>query len=675
MSVDISGMVLLIDVSFYKGSFEIDTDPLFLALETLLSWDHFVYLLAGTFLGLVVGLLPGFGGLAGLSMLLPFVYGMDPGHALALMVGLLAPTTTTDTFPAVLMGIPGTSASQATVMDGFPMAKRGEASRALGAAFTASLFGGVIGAIILTVAIVFARPLVLAIGFGEQLMLLLIALSLIGMLTGRNAIKGLAACGFGLLIGTIGFAPASGEDRYIFDTTYLMDGIPIVIYGLGLYAIPEIFALVRGNSTVSTVDIVPGGLWQGMRDALKNKWLILRCSAMGSFFGAIPGLGGSVIDWLTYAHAIQSCRDSSQFGKGDVRGVIAPEAANNAKEGGALIPTLLFGIPGSGSMAVLLGGFVLIGIQPGISMATTNLHLSYLIVWTIAIGNIVAVIVCFALANPISRLTRIPFGLIAPFMMVLITFAAYQASRSWGDLLALFVFGAIGISLKQFGWSRPAVLIGAFLAPQLEAAFYQTYQIYGLSFLQRPLVLVLAVVLGISLLMAVLRPGMVKAELPPPEKYRDRLPPLVIPILISCVALIAWWNVSDLSDLGALFPKAVSLGIVITCAVVIGQLALTRVPSTIFTEPRDGVASVSGLARFGMLFALVGLTGLIGLVPATTVYVTTFLQISWKRNLFLNGALGCLASIGLILLAQFMGLLYPPSLLEQFIHYPNWLSG
>ena len=641
----------------------------------MLTWDHFTFLLVGTFLGLFVGLLPGLGGLAGLSILLPFVYGMDPSHALALMIGLLAPTTTSDTFPAILMGIPGTSASQATVMDGFPMAKQGQATRALGAAFTASLTGGLIGALILTFAIVFARPLVLAVGFGEQLMLILVALSLVGMLTGRHAIKGFAACSLGLLIGSIGFAPASGEDRYIFDTIYLMDGIPIVIFGLGLYAVPEIFALVRGNATISHIELVPGGLWQGMRDTLKNKWLVIRCATLGSFFGAIPGLGGSVIDWLTYAHAIQSSRDKSEFGKGDVRGVIAPEAANNAKEGGALIPTLLFGIPGSGSMAVLLGGFVLIGIQPGISMATTNLHLSYLIIWTIAIGNIVAVIVCFALANPISRLTRVPFGLIAPFMMVLITFAAYQASRAWGDMLALFVFGALGISLKQYGWSRPAVLIGAFLAPRLEAAFYQTFQIYGFSFLERPIVQVLVVILAISLLMAILRPGMVKSKLAPPTRFVDRLPQVVLPILISGIALFAWWKVSDLSDLGSLFPELVAGGLLICCAVVIVQLALTRRPSTIFTEPRDGLTSVSGLVRFGTLFALIGLTALVGLVPAALVYVAAFLQIWWKRAVLLNIVLGCLASMALVLIAQFMGLRYPPGLLQAFVPFPYWLGG
>jgi len=652
-----------------------NTEALSLAVETLLTWDHFTYLLVGTFMGLLVGLLPGLGGLAGLSILLPFVYGMEPSHALALMIGLLAPTTTSDTFPAVLMGIPGTSASQATVMDGFPMAQKGEATRALGAAFASSLIGGLFGALILTFAIVFARPLVLAIGFGEQLMLILIALSFIGMLTGRHAIKGFAAGGLGLLIGSIGFAPISGEERFIFGSVYLMDGIPIVIFGLGLYAVPEIFALVRGNSRISEIELVKGGLLQGVKDTLKNKWLVIRCSSLGSIFGAIPGLGGSVIDWLTYAHAMQTSRDKSRFGKGDVRGVIAPEAANNAKEGGALIPTLLFGIPGSGSMAVLLGGFILIGIQPGISMATDNLHLSYLIIWTIAIGNIVAVIVCCWIANPISKLTRVPFGLIAPFMMVLITFAAFQASRAWGDLLALLIFGALGISLKQYGWSRPAVLIGAFLAPRLEASFYHTYQIYGMRFLERPVALILAVIFVISLIVAVIRPGMIKANLAPPKRYADRLPQFVLPVLIAGIAVVALCRVSGLSDLGSLFPKLVAGMVLLTTAVVIAQLALTKKPSTIFTEPRDGLSSTSGLVRFGMLFALVALTALIGLVPAALLYVAICLQVWWKRAPLRNLLLGGVASLALVILAQLMGLRYPQGLLQSYLTYPHWLGG
>src|SRR5687768_7637127 len=181
------------------------------ALVTLLSVQHLLFLMVGVMLGLLVGILPGLGGTAMLALLLPFVFGKDPGPVLAMMVGLLAVNNTSDTFPAVLMGIPGSSSSQATIIDGFPLARRGEAARALGAAFSASMIGGLFGALVLTLAIHFARPIILGVGFGEQLMLIILALSMVGMLTGASALKGLATCGFGLLLGCVGAAPATGE--------------------------------------------------------------------------------------------------------------------------------------------------------------------------------------------------------------------------------------------------------------------------------------------------------------------------------------------------------------------------------------------------------------------------------------------------------------------------------
>ncbi|MEX2643981.1 MAG: tripartite tricarboxylate transporter permease, partial [Acetobacterales bacterium] len=335
------------------------------ALANLLTIEHFLYLSLGTLLGLTVGLLPGLGGIAGLSLVLPFVFGVEPTKALALMIGLLAPTTTSDTFPAVLMGIPGTSGSQATVMDGFPLAKRGEGARALGAAFAASLAGGLFGALVLTLSVFAARPIILSIGFGEQMMLVVFALSMIGMLTGTNALKGLATCGVGLLVGSIGSAPGNGELRLAWDTTYLSDGIPLVIVGLGMFAVPEIVDLLRRHGTISQTSELGRGWMHGLRDTIRHWWIVLRCATIGVLVGALPGLGGSVVDWIAYGHVVQTSKDRSGFGSGDIRGVIAPESANNAKDGGALIPTLLFGIPGSGSMALLLGGFILIGIEPG----------------------------------------------------------------------------------------------------------------------------------------------------------------------------------------------------------------------------------------------------------------------------------------------------------------------
>lgn len=332
-------------------------DAFFQALNSLLTFSHMTFLIGGVLLGLCVGILPGLGGIVGMTILLPVIYGMDPHDAFALLIGMVAVIPTSDTFPSVMMGIPGSSASQATIMDGFPLAKKGEAARALGAAFTASLIGGLIGATVLTLIIPIARPLVLAFGSPELFMLALLGMSMVGVLSGDKPIKGILAAGIGLMIGAIGDAPAVTEYRYTFELDYLMDGIPLVIVGLGLFAFPEIIdLLIKGRAISETAELGKGWL-DGVKDALRNKFLILRCSIIGVIVGFLPGLGGSVVDWIAYGHVIQTSKDRSKFGKGDIRGVLAPESANNAKEGGGLIPTFLFGIPGSGSMAVFWGGF------------------------------------------------------------------------------------------------------------------------------------------------------------------------------------------------------------------------------------------------------------------------------------------------------------------------------
>src|SRR5687768_3871786 len=405
------------------------------ALVTLLSVQHLLFLMVGVMLGLLVGILPGLGGTAMLALLLPFVFGKDPGPVLAMMVGLLAVNNTSDTFPAVLMGIPGSSSSQATTVDGFPLAKRGEAARALGAAFSASLIGGLFGALVLTLAIQFARPIILGVGFAEQLMLIILAMTMVGMLTGTSALKGLAACGLGLLLGSMGAAPATAEYRLAFDTVYLSDGISLVIVGLAMFAVPEIVDILRRHVTISATPKLGSGTLSGFAETLRHKWLVLRCSALGAMLGALPGLGGPVVTWIAYGHLVQTTKDRAMLGKGDIRGVIAPESANNADNGGALIPALMFGIPGSGSMAIFLGGLILLGVEPGIGMMERHLDLTFVIIWSLALANVLGTVACLVLAKPIARLTLVPFAVLAPFMIVIIYFAAYQATSSWYDLV------------------------------------------------------------------------------------------------------------------------------------------------------------------------------------------------------------------------------------------------
>jgi len=209
------------------------------------------------------------------------------------------------------------------------------------------------------------------------------------------------------------------------------------------------------------------------------------------------------VDWIAYGHIIQTTRDRENFGKGDIRGVIAPESANNAKEGGGLIPTFLFGIPGSGSMAVFLGGLLILGIQPGPAMVTENVDLVYTAIWSLALANVFGAGLSIFLAKPITKLTVVPFAYMAPFMILIITFAAYQATRSWGDLIALLAMGVLGWLMKQFGWPRPAALIGYVLARNLETYLFISVQRYGFSWLIRPGVLILVAIIAISLYLSI----------------------------------------------------------------------------------------------------------------------------------------------------------------------------
>jgi len=651
------------------------TDIILSALTSLLTPIHFLYLLMGTMLGLVVGILPGLGGIAGLSLLLPFVYGGDPSLVLPMMVGLLAVTNTSDTFPAVLMGIPGTSSSQATIVDGFPLAKKGEAARALGAAFSASMIGGLFGAFILTLAVLFARPLILAVGFSEQLMLVILALTMVGMLTGTSVVKGLAACGFGLLIGSIGAVPATGEYRFEFGTNYLSDGIPLVIVGLAMFAVPELVEIMRQRARISSVPELGSGTMRGFWETMEHKWLVLRCSTIGTIIGALPGLGGSIATWMSYGHVVQSSKDRTGFGEGDIRGVIAPESTNNADRGGELIPTLMFGIPGSGSMAVFLGALILIGVEPGIGMLERHLDLTFLMIWTLALANVIGTVTCLVLAKPIARFTLLPFMQIAPFMVAIIYFAAYQATVSWYDLIALFGLGVLGMYFKRFGWSRPALLIGFVLSKRLDAAVYQTIQVYGWSLFERTGVQVMLVLIVVSILVAVrMKPHRQPLTAEGPHACSKTAPQMMFLAAITACVGYAIYEASHLTFLGKVFPLSVAL---VTLALLIAAFvpAWRNRPSYLLYDRERELAADQPLPHSELYFqawmlGLLATSALLGFVLGMFAYVALFLRLkadlAWHK-----AALGAFcAVIVLSLLSYFLVVDYPGGLLQSLFELP-----
>ena len=473
-------------------------------LSMVLVWPAIGYLGLGIALGLFFGAVPGLSGLVGMAILLPFTIGMEPASAFAFLIGMYAVTTTSDTLASVLLGVPGTAASQATILDGYPMAQRGEAARALGAAFTVSGVGGVLGALMLALSIPLVEPLVLAVSEPEFFALGALGLTMVGALSGNSILKGLTAACLGLLLATVGFAEFSGQLRYTFDSTYLLDGIPILPLVLGLFALPELLDLALSNSSISRVKKteVKSGMLQGMRDAATHWWLGLRCTVIGVYIGMLPGLGGAIVDWVAYGHAMQSSKDKSQFGKGDVRGVIAPEAANNAMKGGALLPTIAFAIPGSASMAILLGAFTIQGLQPGPQMLISELDVTFSLVWSLAIANIVGAVALLIWGNQLARLTFVKGHILVPAVTLFIFMGSWIERGDIGDWVLLLGFGLLGYIMKKGGWARPPLVLGYILGSIMETALHLSIQTDGAGAFARPIVMALIALLCFTLFSA-----------------------------------------------------------------------------------------------------------------------------------------------------------------------------
>jgi putative tricarboxylic transport membrane protein len=647
------------------------TEAALSALLTVLSGWHILYMLIGVVIGLLVGILPGLGGIAGMAILLPFIYGMDPVSALGMLIGMVAVIPTGDTFASVMMGIPGSSASQATVLDGFPLAKKGEAGRALSAAFMSSMVGGIVGAMVLTLAIVAARPLILAFSSAELFMLTIFGLSMVAVLAGKNLAKGIAAAGLGLILGSIGDAPATGEFRMVFGIDYLYDGLPLVVVAMGVFAIPEIIDLLKRGQAIAQSYAVGGGWGRGFIDVLRNRWLVLRCSGLGCAVGALPGLGGSVVDWIAYSHALQTTSDRSQFGKGEIRGVIGPESANNAAQGGALVPTLLFGIPGSGSMAVFLGGMILIGIQPGVTMVDTRLDLTYAIIWSLALANIFGAGLCVLLARQVARLTAVPFVYLAPFMIMVVLFAGYQATRSVSDLVALVVIGALGVFMRRFGWPRPALLIGFVLAGGAETYLYQAVQFYGWAFILRPGALIILAITVISVAVGVYFETSVSSEgMADEAAARTRTAQLAFAGVVAAILGYAIYDASSLTFLGRVFPMSM--------AAVTGLAALWVVFRTLrggdlaFQDEDAATAAAGGFwtGREGwlaMIAALVLGVWLLGFMAGIALFFLTFLLLKAQAGLARSALLTGSALAFLFVLSWAMTLHLPEGLLPEMI--------
>ena len=667
------------------------------AFLILMDPGRLMYLGAGCIMGLVLGIVPGIGGLAGTAMLLPFTFNMDPYSAFALLLGLGSTTATGDPIPAVLFGVPGGAASAATVLDGFPMAKRGEAGRALSACYMSSMMGGIFGACLLAISIPILRPVMLFLGSPELLAFAVLGISMVALLSGNAPLRGLAAGCLGIMIAMIGTDPQSGTLRWTFNSLYLWDGLPLTPLLLGIFALPELCDLLITRQAIAAgfekADIYKGQ-WQGVKDCFQHWWLIVRCSWIGGGIGSIPGISASVVDWLAYGHALKTEKGASlTFGKGDVRGVIASESSNNAKEGGALVPTIAFGVPGSATMAILLGAFLIHGLVPGPDMLHKNLDITYSMVWSVALANILGAGMAYAFSPQFARLATLRFSLILPAVMGIIYIGAFEATRQWGDLYALLFFGLVGWCMKQFKWPRPPLILGAVLGDTIERYMFISVERYGISWFARPVVAILFIMAIIGLLRPMVQDiksqggvvKMTKSFQAPRFQPSQLFTIFMLTILTSMVLMATRWDFS-----AKIVPLVVG-GVGITVCVLSLFNDMCRKPALASSESlADAVQHeveqkihmdlasdtehlpteliIKRAARFfGYLIAFMGVMAVIGLVPTVALFVVVFMRYEnrepWK--LVIIYAMVLVFAISFVF-DNVMSIPWPPTLIAQW---------
>ena len=453
------------------------------------------------------GLMPG-GGLPVSVVVLSLAVHLDPWVAITIVVFHMAASDITEPIPAILFGVPGARSAQATVLDGYPMAQKGLAGVALGASYTTTIVGGVIGAIALLLALPVSRQLLEWFGSAEFFLLTLMGVLAVAVVSAGAFVKGILTAAFGIAIAMVGYADLGGNVRAAmgFDF-YLWDGFTLVPVVVGLFALPEAIALVVGDTTIARERLdtllreAKSDVWRGMREAWSHKWLMARSSLIGVFVGIMPGVGGSAAHWIAYAQARQTEPGGTEtFGKGDVRGVIASDAANNSVDGGVLIPTVVFGIPGSGGMAIVLAILILTGITPGPLMLTRHLDLTVSMVYTIAFANLLVVPIMLWFAPTLCRISVVPPNILAPVVVGIVSLAALAAAGNLGDLGAVLAFGLLGVFMKRYGWPRPPILIAVALADILERFLWISVSNYGWGMLLRPQFLaILAFMVAVTL--------------------------------------------------------------------------------------------------------------------------------------------------------------------------------
>ncbi len=618
------------------------------------TWSTFSLMCIGIVVGFWVGILPGLGGPTTLALMLPFIFKMSPVEAFAFLLGMSAVTNTTGDITSILFGVPGEPTTAATIVDGHPMAKKGEAGRALGAALMSSLVGAIFGAVAMAICIPIVRPLVLTFGSPEFFMIGVLGVTFVVSLSGGNLVKGLVSGGIGFCLAMIGLDPISGIQRYTFGQLFLWDGIGLVPITVGLFAIPEVIDLAIEGGSIAKESIGKlGGVMEGVKDTFRHFWLVIRCSALGAYVGLIPGMGGGVGQWVAYAHAVQSSPNKERFGKGAVEGVLGPGAANNSVLGGAFIPTIAFGVPGSVVMAILLGAFIIQGIVPGPDMLLPppkgKLDLTFSFVWIIVISNLITVGICFLFLNQLAKITQIRGSLIIPFILLLIYLGGFAEKNASEDMLIVLAFGALGWAMVKLDWQRPPLLLGLVLGPLMENRLFLATDNYGKAWLWRPGVLILFTLTLVGIFYPLIKQRWQKKKIAESivpiqapateiEKGTVRFWDVIFTLFIIIVLAGALWQSKDFGYRAGLFPWVIGFPVL---AMAIAQLGLEltgRTKRTVTGEgdigadlPKDVVYNRTA-SIVGWILGVLILIWLLGFSLAVPVTMVLYLKLTGREK-------------------------------------------
>ncbi len=480
-------------------------DDLLLGFSIALTPMNLLFAFFGVLLGTVIGALPGIGPSAGVAVLLPVTFGMQPVTAMIMLAGIYYGAMYGGTITSVLINTPGESSSVMTTLDGFQMALKGRAGAALGMAAIGSFFAGTASVVLLMIA---APPLAdLAVSFGppEYFALMVLGLTTLASLTGGSMLKGMLMAIAGLLLGTVGIDLLLGAPRYTFGNVNLLDGVDFLPVAVGLFAVGELLYNLYHPVRVEPIKAKLSGLLPTKQD-WKDSWgSIVRGTLIGFFVGMLPGAGATISSFLAYAAEKRVSKRPEQFGTGVIEGVAAPESANNAASTGALVPLMALGIPGSGTTAVMLGALTMYGMQPGPLLVSTHPDVFWGLVASMYVGNVMLLILNLPLAPAFASILRVPYSVLIPIIIGIALFGVYSVDNSLFHVGITVLFGGIGFAMRLYGYPPAPLVLALVLGPMLEKALRQSLQMSLGSaeiFVSRP---VSAIILGFALL-AVLFP-------------------------------------------------------------------------------------------------------------------------------------------------------------------------